>query len=372
LLSHRSFPHAATGALIAFALSCAPAAAAPVVLDEGHVDYAARMVDGRLQSQVKDGTRGPGAVVWREPANVVFRVNPAARTTVPNDPRLAFLGAPGDPVWLIPQVQQAGILWAGWNTEELAAGDLNGPVTWTLVAVEGPGAVALFQTRTLEPPDVLFNSRDGLPDARTVPLGTHAHGNWAFSTAGTYRLTFAIGGTRPSGEAVTDTETLTVVVADDATTPPPGTTTPPPGGGSGGPAPDPPSDARLTLRELKASVRGRMLTLRLRLSAKSRVTVSVRKRDRTIARAEPRTVSAQTRRLRVRLSRRLAAGGYKVRVRAAAGSRAVTRTTPLRVRAVAGMSSQRARAPTGSNSPRGRRAAAASGGQMVLADGHVD
>jgi surface-anchored protein len=369
LLSKRSFSRAAGGALIALALSCDPAVAAPVVLDDGHVDYAARMVDGRLQSQIKDGTRGPGAVVWREPADVVFRVDPEARTTVPNDPRLTFLGAPGDPVWLLPQVQRTGILWAGWNTEELGAGDLNGPVTWALTAVEGPGAVALFQTRALQPPDVLFNSRDGLPDARGVPLGTHAHGNWAFSSAGTYRLTFAMTGTRPSGEALADTETVTVAVVGDGSTPQPGGTQPPPTGGTGGPDPDPPADPRLTLRDLAASARGRMLTLRLRLNATSRVRITVRKGSRTIARAKPRTVPARTRRVRVRLNRRLAPGRYKVRVRAIAGSSALTRTSPLRVRATAGTSALARARPVPA---RGARAAVSRPAPVVLSRGHVD
>jgi surface-anchored protein len=332
----RLISRAAAGALMALAIGGAPAAAAPVVLDEGHVDYGARMVDGQLQSQVKDGTRGASAVVWREPADVVFHVRSAARTTVPANPQLAFLGAPGDPVWLIPQIQRSEILWAGWNTEELGAAELGGPVAWTLAAVDGPGAFAIFQTGSLGNVDVLFNSRDGLPDARNVPLGTHAHGNWAFSAAGTYRLTFTMSGTRPSGEAMSDTEILTVTVAD--VPPQVGGDPPPPGGGSpspGDPSPSPDESAPLTLRDVAASLRGRTLTLRLRLNATSRIAVTVRRRGRTVARARPRTVTARTRRVRLRLNRRLKPGRYQVRVKATAGSRSVTRKTRLRVRASA-------------------------------------
>src|SRR5687767_11174694 len=97
------------GALMLALLAPTADAPAAVVLAEGHVDYAARFVDGSFQSQVKDGTQG--TVVWREPRDVVFHARPEARTSVPDDPRMRFLGAPGDPVWVLPQVQRAGLLW---------------------------------------------------------------------------------------------------------------------------------------------------------------------------------------------------------------------------------------------------------------------
>ena len=182
----------------------APSPAHAEVLAEGHVDYAVRLVDGDLHTFVKDGTRS-GAPVWRDPATVVFGVRPGARTTIPAGARTAFLGRAGDPIWMIPQVQRAGILWAGWNTEELGAGSLEGPITWTLDAVAGPGDVTVFQTGAFGDPDILFRSSDGLPDAREIPLGIHAHGNWAFSREGDYRLTFTFHGRRPSGDVVADT-----------------------------------------------------------------------------------------------------------------------------------------------------------------------
>jgi putative ABC transporter-associated repeat protein len=187
-------------------------AAALTVLSDGHVDYAARLVDGQLQAVVKDGTAGPEHVVWRDPATVVFALGDNARTTIPTTPQLRFLGVPGAPVWLIPQVQQPGVLWAGWNTEELTAAQVAGPVRWTLAAVDGPGTVAVFQTGAFGDVDVVFDSADGLPDTREIPLGTHAHGTWTFSQPGRYRLTFTTAATAATGAPLADTRTLAVTV----------------------------------------------------------------------------------------------------------------------------------------------------------------
>jgi surface-anchored protein len=299
-----------------------------VVLADGHVDYGARLIEGSLQSQIKDSTSG--SVVWREPADVVFRLGPTAKATVPSNPKLAFLGRPGDPVWLIPQTQRSGVLWAGWNTEELRSPEVTGQVAWRLAAVEGPGTVAVDTVNALGDPSILFSSGDGLPDARDVPLGTHAHGNWAFSRAGTYRLRFEMSATLGSGQVSIDAETLTVTVVDEGSPGPPGGGDQPPGGGSPGPG-APPGAAPLTLKLSSASLRGRSLRLRLRLSAKSRVSVSARRNGRTAARARARDVPSGTRTLKVLLNRRLRPGRYTIRVHARAGDRTITRSVALRV-----------------------------------------
>jgi surface-anchored protein len=189
-----------------------------VVLDDGHVDAVApRVLDGRLTTQVKDGTAGPDKVVWRDPGRVVLHVVPAARNTIPGNPDYAFLGTAGDPVWLIPQTQVPGVVWAGWNTESVSASTARGPITWRLTEVDGPGTVAVFLTELS--PTIVFNAGDGLPDSLTVPLGTHAHANWAFTEEGIYRLTFTVTATLASGETQTDTDTYTFAVGKvDAST----------------------------------------------------------------------------------------------------------------------------------------------------------
>jgi surface-anchored protein len=239
---------ARSGAVEAGALPAAPLAAQPapatagrVVLDEGHVDAVApRLLAGKLQIQVKDGTRvgqAGGQVHWREPGDVTFHVKPAARAALPDDAALAFLGEPGDEIFLLPQQQQSGILWTGWSTEELRAEQVRGPVTVRLTTVDGPGAFGIFTTGSFGDRDVIFNSADGLPDSHPVELGTHAHGNWGFAEQGVYRLTFDATATLGDGRTVTDTEVYTFAVGAVG----PGDATPAGGGGGGngggGPAP---------------------------------------------------------------------------------------------------------------------------------------
>ncbi|MGW8765092.1 choice-of-anchor M domain-containing protein [Streptomyces sp. NPDC055815] len=177
------------------------------VLDEGHIDIAARVVDSRLQIHVKDGTV-PGKTLWREPSSVVLHVKPGAKKTIPANKDFAFLGKAGDPVWLLDQVQQPGLLWPGWSTDNMAAGATRGEVEFKLAKADGPGNFALYNYDGLSGATVRFNSGDGVPDTFGVPQNTHAHGGWAFGKEGVYRLTLTMSATLADGSRSTDTETL--------------------------------------------------------------------------------------------------------------------------------------------------------------------
>lgn len=334
-------------------LCAPPRAAAAVVLQRGHVDVGARVLDGALQLQIKDGTAGPDVVAWREPADVVFHVRPAAATTVPPSSSLAFLGA-GARIWLLPQVQRSDLLWPGWSTEAIGSGAVAGAVQWTLDAVDGPGAFALFTAGTFGTVDRHFDSGDGLPDAMTVPLGTHAHGSWAFGASGRYRLTFTMRATTTSGQQLEDRETLVVTVGDvdpetgalragsddsgagggeadgahgsPATGPPPGV---------GGPRAD-----RRRSRPIPGLRLGRarlhngaiVLPVRLRTSSRIRVVVRPAAGGRALVVVRPRTAGPRVRRLCIRVARTLAPGRYRVAVRATTrGGRGQLRTVMLRV-----------------------------------------
>lgn len=207
------------------------------VLDEGHIDFAARVVGDKLQIHVKDGTVS-GRTTWREPSSVVLRVKPAAKNTLPDNDAFAFLGTPGSDVWLLDQVQQEGLLWPGWSTDNIEAGKTKGGVTFALTKVDGPGAYALYTYDAMSGADVLFNSKDGVPDAFEVPANTHAHGGWAFTKEGTYRLTFRMSGKLADGTAVSDTETVAFVVGDgDADAVSPGDSSSSSGSGASSPSP---------------------------------------------------------------------------------------------------------------------------------------
>ncbi|WP_206795776.1 choice-of-anchor M domain-containing protein [Amycolatopsis sp. MtRt-6] len=184
---------AVTAAAMALAFgTTVPAGAATTVLTAGHVDiidvdYAA----GTLSAQLHDGTTG--TAVRRDPATVELDVLAAAKTTVPANSAYSFLGAPGSTVWILPQTQNANLLWPGWNSTDVASGVFqNNSLTLSLIGVTG-GQLSIY-TQSLSTPAVLFNSGDGLPDSRPLAAGAHTHANWAFGAAGTYTATFRVSG----------------------------------------------------------------------------------------------------------------------------------------------------------------------------------
>lgn len=190
--------------------TAAPASAAPTVLTTGHVDVVdVDYTGGALTVQLLDGTSGTS--VRRDPSTVELDVLAAAKTTVPNNSSYAFLGTPGSTVWILPQTQNANLLWPGWNSTDVAAGVFqNNSLTLSLLSVSG-GRLSIY-TQSLGAPTVLFNSGDGLPDARPLAAGTHAHANWAFGAAGTYTATFRVSGTLATGATVSTDATYTFEV----------------------------------------------------------------------------------------------------------------------------------------------------------------
>lgn len=227
-----------------------PTATAPTthVISEGHVDMAARKVDGDLEFRLKEGSELDHE--WYEPGEVVIHVRPAAKRKIPEG--YDFLGTPGAAVWWLPLQQNAGIVWPGWNTGEFPRADLDGKVSFRLDSVQGPGNLAMFHSGSTGTPVVSLNSGDGLPDTHALSGGTHAHFDWAFSAEGVYRTTFTVAATLADGTKVEDRETLAWVVGDDTdpSTVTPGTgdepsatptTTPAPSAGETGTATPTPS-----------------------------------------------------------------------------------------------------------------------------------
>ncbi|MFG3689312.1 TIGR03773 family transporter-associated surface protein [Micromonospora sp. NPDC047740] len=181
------------------------------VIADGHVDMGPQLSGEAWTIRVRDDTASPP--VWRELADVVLHVKDKAKTTVPAG--ADFLGKAGEAIWLLPQAQQAGIVWPGWNTQhESVITGTRGNVTWTLAGVDGPGRFTLFLTGSFGNANVLFDSTKGLPQRLPIPPNTHAHGNWAFSKPGLYRLAVQMSATTTAGKTVTDSKTLTIAVGD--------------------------------------------------------------------------------------------------------------------------------------------------------------
>ncbi|WP_051798111.1 choice-of-anchor M domain-containing protein [Catenuloplanes japonicus] len=177
-------------AAVAGSLLATPAQAAPITLSAGHVDVLdVDYAGGVVTLDLRDGTGS--TPVDRNPADVILDVPAAARTTVPSGTAWSFLGTAGSTVWVLPQSQNANLLFAGWDT----TGATGAPaLTFRLTAVSGPGRFSVYTTGSFGTPTKLFDSGDGLPDSLAVPVGTHAHANWAFSAAGTYAVTFDVNG----------------------------------------------------------------------------------------------------------------------------------------------------------------------------------
>lgn len=181
------------------------------VVADGHVDMGARFVDGAWRIQVRDDTVRPS--VWRNLPDVVWHAADTARTTVPSDQRFAFLGQPGAPVWVLPQAQQPGVLWPGWNTQDpQVATTLDREVTWRLHGVAGPGQFVLFLTGNFGEPQVVFDSAKPTPQETGIEVNTHVHGNWVFTQPGSYLLDVEMSGTTTAGQQVTDRDILRVFV----------------------------------------------------------------------------------------------------------------------------------------------------------------
>lgn len=180
-----------SGALAtALLASAVPAQAhtAPVILGSGHVDVVdIEFEDGALELGVHDESVEPG--VEHEADEVVLLVKKAAKTAVPDNAAFSFLGKTGAPVWILPEIQNEDLLWAGLSTEEIESGVLAGDtVTLTAQKVTGPGRLAVYTEDAVGTPHILINSGDGLPDAVPLSTGVHQHTNWAFQKAGVYQL----------------------------------------------------------------------------------------------------------------------------------------------------------------------------------------
>nr|WP_203593590.1 TIGR03773 family transporter-associated surface protein [Streptomyces sp. SID9124] len=177
------------------------------VIGDGHLDIGPRFDGGGWTVQIRDDTAHPP--VWRNTSDVVLQVRDTAKIEVPEDDAFAFLGNPGDQVWLLPQVQQDGVLWPGWNSQEpKIASSVEREVTWKLTGVKGPGDFVLFLNGSFGTPTVIFDGRKKLPQETGIEVNTHVHGNWAFTEPGTYLLDVSMSARTKDGKSHDSKRTL--------------------------------------------------------------------------------------------------------------------------------------------------------------------
>lgn len=191
-------------------------ASEPAVLEGGHVDMGPRYVDDEWTFLIHDDSADPP--VWRHVDATALHVTDAALTSVPDDDAYAFVPAPaGADVHVVPQVQQPGVVWLGWNTQDPRVMEtIDRGVTFRLRGVDGPGEMVMFlQSGDLGEPDAMWDSREQYPQDFWVEVNTHAHANWVFSEPGVYLVEIEIAADLVTGEQVSDTRALRFAVGDD-------------------------------------------------------------------------------------------------------------------------------------------------------------
>ena len=182
----------------------------------GHVDLGPRLIDGQWRAGLRHDAES--GAVWRDPNQTVLRVNDAAIMTAPNSADYPFLAdVAGKPVYVVPQTQNPGVVWLGWNTQDPAVtATIDRGLTMRVGPVSGPGRAWLFlQSGTFGKPLLLADS-GAAPGDVWIDSGTHVHANWAFSAPGTYTATVTFLGTTTAGEAVSASTTLRFAVGDAA------------------------------------------------------------------------------------------------------------------------------------------------------------
>ena len=182
----------------------------------GHVDLGPRLIDGQWRAGLRHDAES--GAVWRDPNQTVLRVSDAAIMTAPDSADYPFLAdVAGKPVYVVPQTQNPGVVWLGWNTQDPAVtATIDRGLTMRVGPVSGPGRAWLFlQSGTFGKPLLLADS-GAAPGDVWIDSGTHVHANWAFSQPGTYTATVTFLGTTTAGEAVNASTTLRFAVGDAA------------------------------------------------------------------------------------------------------------------------------------------------------------
>jgi surface-anchored protein len=207
---------AAALAAVAGLLASAPARADSFsnIFTSGHADIGVGLEDDELFLHYHfEGATVNGSVVNDEefePGDVTTVVAESLRTTLGPGQSLPFLGlSAGDQVSILPQVNTPGVPFLGLATEELLDSDWTTPITFALVAVSGPGEMAVWQSG-LFGATVLFNTYDGIDgnDAFNFPIGVHDHANYGFTEVGLYDVTIRVTGTHTSLGVLSDTATF--------------------------------------------------------------------------------------------------------------------------------------------------------------------
>ncbi len=131
-------------------------------------------------------------------------VAPVLKSTQPGDPNYDFIGAgAGNPVWILPQLQNPAGLWLGTSSESTPSNAfasyfesdprIGFTAPWMKISVldvRGPGEFSMWQTDTFGAVTVWVATSDGLQasDVFFSLPGSHVHYNFGLTEPGTYEI----------------------------------------------------------------------------------------------------------------------------------------------------------------------------------------
>lgn len=190
-------------------------------ISHGHLDILATLKDRQLSVGLRDDSgiidadstvRPLDSVVWTVSENA-RRV----RTERMADEKLNFMGPVGTAFYGLPQTQQSGLPWPGYNTQDIDYSQLRGPVRLHVVPKVMPeGARFGMFTESLNGADVLLDSTSGKTTI-DIDYATHAHANWVFSEPGQYMFDVHYSATLADGTEVSSpVQQLAVAVGKKA------------------------------------------------------------------------------------------------------------------------------------------------------------
>ena len=202
-------------------LGFAPAAMAdgedPITVTSGHWDIAAHahVHDGETELKLDLHKHDPltEAPLQGSTISYNFGTNAKAPVTIGTN----NLGS----LWVTPhseaEADEMGMPFIGFSAEELTA-PFTGTITFTMTGFSytGSGTGNFFM---FEGEDIFFNSTAGAGNygSFTVNVGSHGHGEFGFSDAGLYNVTFVASGN--NGEPVSgDAATVTFNVVPEPST----------------------------------------------------------------------------------------------------------------------------------------------------------
>ncbi|WP_353065790.1 TIGR03773 family transporter-associated surface protein [Arcanobacterium hippocoleae] len=165
-----------------------------------------RYVDA-IYARIKDDRTQPAK--WVDPTSLPFAIGNAGRAkmveTVGRIPA-------GSDVWMISSSQVQGVPWLGVNSQHpTLLAKTTGHLRLALTSFSGPGAMEVFYSSNFGGAGQrIFSGGNGTAGGAIVlNPNVHAHPNWVFSKAGTYRVGVTVSATLKNGQNISNRTVLT-------------------------------------------------------------------------------------------------------------------------------------------------------------------